>query len=43
MLGRSTVMTTLDTYSHVIPTLHVDAVQKLDELLDQVAVWREAS
>jgi integrase len=43
MLGHSTVMTTLDTYSHVIPTLHVDAVQKLDELLDQVAVWREAS
>jgi integrase len=34
MLGHSTVMTTLDTYSHVTPTLHTEAVRKLDELLD---------
>jgi integrase len=37
MLGHSTVMTTLDTYSHVSPTIHDEAVANLDQLLDQTA------
>jgi integrase len=37
MLGHSTITTTMDTYSHVLPTMHDDAVRRLDEALDQVA------
>ena len=32
-LGHSSITTTLDTYSHVMPTLHADAVRRLDILL----------
>ena len=37
MLGHSTITTTLDTYSHVMPTLHDAAVRKLDLILDRSA------
>ena len=37
MLGHSTITTTMDTYSHVLPTMHDEAVRRLDEALDQVA------
>jgi len=33
MLGHSTVAITLDTYSHVTPTMHRDAAQVMDDLL----------
>jgi integrase len=33
MLGHSTVLTTLDTYSHVMPTLQAEAIRRLDFLL----------
>jgi len=33
MLGHSTVLTTLDTYSHVMPTLQAEAIRRLDLLL----------
>ncbi len=33
MLGHSTVAITLDTYSHVSPTMHRDAAQVMDDLL----------
>jgi integrase len=35
MLGHSTVMLTLDTYSHAIPSLQRDAAQKLGRALDR--------
>ena len=34
LLGHSTVTTTLDTYSHLIPGLHEDAIRRLDALLN---------
>jgi integrase len=37
MLGHSTIATTMDTYSHVMPTLHDEAVRKLDAVLDRLA------
>ena len=33
MLGHSTVGVTLDTYSHVLPTLQEEAAAKMDPLL----------
>lgn len=33
LLGHSTVSITLDTYSHVLPTLHEEAAGRMDELL----------
>jgi integrase len=32
MLGHSTILLTLNTYSHVIPTMHRDAADKMDRL-----------
>jgi integrase len=32
-LGRSSIKTTLDTYSHVMPTIHDDAIRRLDLIL----------
>jgi integrase len=29
LLGHKTVVTTLDTYSHVLPALHGDAITRL--------------
>jgi len=37
MLGHSTITMTLDTYSHVLPTMQADAVRKLDDLLGRGA------
>ena len=34
-LGHSRVAITLDTYSHVLPGLQEDAVQRIDELLSK--------
>jgi integrase len=33
MLGHATISITLDTYSHVIPTMHREAAQVMDDLL----------
>ena len=33
LLGHSTIRLTLDTYSHVLPTLQAEAVARLDQLL----------
>lgn len=33
MLGHSTVAITLDTYSHVLPTMHKEAARVMDDLL----------
>jgi hypothetical protein len=35
MLGHSTITTTMDTYSHVLPTMHDEAVRRLNEALDR--------
>jgi integrase len=35
LLGHSTIMMTLNTYSHVLPSLHEDAMNKLSKLFDQ--------
>jgi len=32
LLGHKTVVTTLDTYSHVLPALHGDAITRLEAL-----------
>jgi integrase len=37
-LGHSSISLTLDTYSHVIPSMQQEAVDKMDELLTPVAV-----
>jgi hypothetical protein len=34
MLGHSSVAFTLDTYSHIIPTLQQAAMRRLDEMLE---------
>lgn len=36
MLGHATVTMTLDTYSHVLPTMQAEAVRKLDIILGRV-------
>jgi len=33
LLGHSTIAVPMDTYSHVAPGLHLEAIQKLDLLL----------
>jgi integrase len=33
-LGHSSIKTTLDTYSHVMPTIHDDAIRRLDLIID---------
>jgi integrase len=35
MLGHSTIVLTLDTYSHVIPTMHAEAAETMERLLGQ--------
>ncbi len=37
MLGHSSITTTMDTYSHVMPAMHSHAVRRLDALLDDVS------
>lgn len=32
-LGHATIGITLDTYSHVLPSMQVDAARKIDDLL----------
>lgn len=32
-LGHSNIKITLDTYSHVLPTMQEDAVNKIEEIL----------
>jgi integrase len=34
MLGHSTIITTMDVYSHVMPAVHGDAVLRLDQMLN---------
>ncbi len=36
MLGHSTVTLTLDTYSHVIPGMHLEAAKEMQRLFDQM-------
>jgi integrase len=36
-LGHSQISLTLDTYSHVLPSMQEDAAQKLDDLVMPVA------
>jgi integrase len=36
-LGYSSIKTTLDTYSHVMPTIHDDAIRRLDLILGDPA------
>jgi integrase len=40
-LGHATVGITLDTYSHVLPTMQEEAARKLDALLSRSAVGRQ--
>ncbi len=35
ILGHSNIAITLDTYSHMLPTLHGDAPGRLDDLLGE--------
>ena len=35
MLGHATVAITLDVYSHVIPTMQLEAARLMDDLLSQ--------
>jgi integrase len=35
LLGHSTIVTTLNIYSHVLPSMHQDALDKLSNLFDQ--------
>jgi integrase len=42
-LGHSTIMLTLDTYSHVVPGMQERAAERLDQLLDAAAVARAAT
>ena len=34
-LGHESITTTMDTYSHVIPTLQQEAAKKLDDLFER--------
>jgi integrase len=34
-LGRSKIAITMDTYSHVLPSMHQDVARKLDDLLEE--------
>ena len=33
LFGHHTITTTMDTYSHVIPAMHEDAIRRLDAVL----------
>jgi integrase len=33
-LGHSTIAITMDTYSHVLPSMHQDVARKLDDLFE---------
>jgi integrase len=39
-LGHSQISLTLDTYSHVLPTMQVEAAAKLDRLINSVRAAR---
>lgn len=41
-LGHSTISMTMDTYSHVIPSMQQDIADKLDEILTPVPVHLES-
>jgi integrase len=34
-LGHSSIAITMDTYSHVLPSMHQDVARKLDDLLEE--------
>jgi len=34
-LGHSTISMTLDTYSHVLPNIHQEAANKMDDIFDK--------
>jgi len=34
-LGHSTIAITMDTYSHVLPSMHQDVARKLDDLFEK--------
>ena len=40
-LGHADISMTLNTYSHVLPSMQEDAAEKLDELLTPIEVNRE--
>jgi hypothetical protein len=40
--STGSIKTTLDTYSHVMPTIHADAVRRLDLMLGEVDPAGEA-
>jgi len=40
-LGHSDISMTLNTYSHVIPSMQAEAAEKLDELLKPIDVSEE--
>jgi len=35
ILGHSTISMTMDTYSHVLPSLQKEAMEKLDDIFGQ--------
>jgi integrase len=37
-LGHSQISLTLDTYSHVLPSMQEEAAQKLDQLLTPISI-----
>ncbi len=37
-LGHTKISTTLDTYSHVLPSMQADAAKIMDELLNPIRV-----
>lgn len=39
-LGHSDIKVTLDTYSHVLPTMQEEAVRHLDEIIDELTVTK---
>ena len=34
-LGHSTIAITMDTYSHVLPSMHLDVARKLGDLFEE--------
>jgi integrase len=39
-LGHSSIGITLDTYSHVLPSMQVEAARAVDEIFGPVAPWQ---
>jgi len=35
ILGHSTISMTMDTYSHVLPSMQIEAMDKMDDLLGE--------